>query len=151
MGRLGELIPTPRAAKRFVNVYRLIRASLANEQELAWFLDNREFAAVQVLLAIVTGAPAEASEILRELLERPEQGAWNIVWWELVDGVIKSRLEKPGWVSLNDRLGTLRCDKEIPKTCEGFRKWADDVARYSFYSGRVLLGPQHRQAAAKSP
>jgi hypothetical protein len=142
MSRLFELIPTPRAAKRFVNVYRLIRASIATPSELRWFLEDREFVAVQVLLAMVTGAPAEASEILRELLARPAHGAWNVKWWDLVDGVVKRGGDKPGWHWLHARLQSLRDDTEVPRNCKGFRKWADDVARYSFYSGRVLLGPQ---------
>ena len=54
---------------------------------------------------------------------------------------MKPRLHQAGWQWLNSRLESLRHDPEVPETCEGFRKWADDVARYSFYSGRVLLGP----------
>ena len=142
MLRLHQLIPTPRATKRFVNLYRLIRASISTPHDLRWFLESREFVAVQVLLAIVTGAPAEASEILRALLEYPEHGAWNLIWWEVVDEVITPRLDQPGWRRLERCLRELRADEDVPKTCEGFRKWADDVARYSFYSGRVLLGPR---------
>jgi hypothetical protein len=142
MTRLHELIPTPRAAKRFVNVYRLIRASITTEHELRWFLESREFAAVQVLLAIVTGAPAEASEILRKLLAQPEPGAWKLQWWQLVSEVIEPQLDRSSWRRLDARLEMLRADSEVPKTCEGFRKWADDVARYSFHSGRVLLDLQ---------
>lgn len=142
MARLYDLIPTPRAAKRFVNVYRLIRASIMTPHELHAFLDTREFAAVQVLLGIVTGAPAEASEILRALLALPEVGAWNFEWWELVDNVVKPRIDRPSWRRLAARLRPLRADYDVPSTCEAFRKWADDVARYSFYSGRVLLEPQ---------
>jgi hypothetical protein len=142
MTRLNELIPTPRATKRFVNVYRLIRASITTEHELRWFLESREFVAVQVLLAIVTGAPAEASEILRKLLAQPEPGAWELQWWDLIDEVIEPRLDQSSWRRLNARLKMLREDSEVPRTCEGFRKWADDVARYSFYSGRVLLDLQ---------
>ncbi len=149
MAKFYELIPTPRAAKRFVNVYRLIRASITNPHELMWFLQGREFAAVQVLLAIVTGAPAESSEILRELLAVPVKGAWNTNWWVLVDAVAKPRLERAGWQWLHSRLEPLRGDVEVPQTCEGFRKWADDVARYSFYSGRVLLEPPREPFGAQ--
>ena len=99
MAKLYELIPTPRAAKRFVNVYRLIRASITDPYELMWFLQAREFAAVQVLLAIVTGAPAESSEILRELLARPADGAWNTNWWDLVDAVVKPQT-RSGWLAM---------------------------------------------------
>jgi hypothetical protein len=142
MPRLYNLIPTPRAVKRFVNVYRLVRASIADEHELNWFLDGGEFMAVQIMLALVTGVPAEAAEILRELLSKPEQGAWNLDWWDLVDGVIKPRIDQANWRRLNERLAAIRASTGIPRTGEAYRKWADDVARYSFYSGRVLLGPR---------
>lgn len=151
MTRLHELIPTPRAAKRFVNVYRLIRTSITTEHELRWFLEAREYVAVQVLLATVTGAPAEASEILRKLLAQPEAGAWKLQWWDLVDEVIEPRLDRSSaWRRLNAHFGMLRADSEVPKTCESFRKWADDVARYSFYSGRVLLDLQVPDSEARS-
>jgi hypothetical protein len=146
MTRLHYLIPTPRAAKRFVNVYRLIRASIVEDHELRWFLEAREFIAVQVLLALVTGVPGEASEILSALLSYPAYGAWSLRWWELVDKVIAPRADRPEWQRLALRLVPLREDDEIPQTCEGFRKWADDVARYSFYSGRILLGTHPPQS-----
>lgn len=150
MPRLHGLIPTPRATKRFVNVYRLVRASIGDEDSLRWFLDDREFSAVQLMLALVTGAPAEAAEILRALLARPVDAAWNLDWWALVDEVVQPRLAVPAWQRLQRQLAPLRDDPEIPQTCEGFRKWADDVARYSFFSGRVLLEPQFEAAGRPS-
>jgi len=151
MKHLYELIPTPRAAKRFVNIYRLIRASITSELELSWFLDGREFMSVQVLLAMVTGAPAEASVILRKLLALPTQAPWTTNWWDIVDGVVTEGGEEPSWKSFATRLQPLRESGEVPATCEGFRKWADDVARYSFYSGRVLLGSQLRSPTPPEP
>jgi hypothetical protein len=142
MTHLYDLVPTPRAAKRFVNIYRLIRASITSEYELHWFLEGDEFISVQVLLAMVTGAPAEASEILRKLLALPTQAPWTVKWWDIVDEAVKEGGDDPSWKSFAMRLKSLRENKQVPTTCEGFRKWADDVARYSFYSGRVLLGPQ---------
>jgi hypothetical protein len=150
MARMYELIPTPRATKRFVNVYRLIRASITTSHELRWFLEEREFAAVQVLLAIMTGAPAEASEILRALLARPKHGAWEYEWWGLVDEVLEPRLDRPEWRRLGARLKALRAEDDVPRTCQAFRKWADDVARYSFYSGRILLGRQGNGSEARA-
>ena len=141
IARFHELIPTPRAAKRFVNVYRLIRASITDAHELTWFLQAREFAAVQVLLAIVRGAPAEDSEILRELLARPAEGAWNTKWWELVDGVVKPRLHQAGWQWLNSRLESLRHDPRSRKRARASASGPTTWPGSSFYSGRVLLGP----------
>jgi KAP family P-loop domain len=150
MPRLHELIPTPRAAKRFVNVYRLIRASIDKGSDLHWFLDGGEFAAAQILLAMVSGAPAESSEILERLLALSKRDAMTTQWWELVDQVVKPQLHRPQWKRFNARLESLRRDYQVPSACDSYRKWADDVARYSFYSGRVLLGAEARLDEAGS-
>lgn len=144
MPRLHELIPTPRAAKRFVNVYRLIRASIAKGSDLHWFLDGNEFVAAQILLAMVSGAPAESAEILEKLLALSPRDAMTTQWWQLVDQVVKPQLQRPHWRRFDARLESLRRDYQVPSECDRYRKWADDVARYSFYSGRVLLGAQAR-------
>jgi hypothetical protein len=81
MKDLHEFIPTPRAAKRFINIYRLLRASL-DEHERAAFIGDEKSGVYQVamlLLAILTGHPAEATEILGLLVERPRG-----TWWEFI-------------------------------------------------------------------
>ena len=80
--------------KRFLNVYRLIRASVDLDEKLMLdeFTGNDKqgkYQAVLLLLAILTGYPDQATEILRELLEKkhPE------TWWEFIDS-FKRRAEK---------------------------------------------------------
>jgi hypothetical protein len=73
MDKVAPLMPrTPRAVKRFVNIYRLYKAALAPEG-LASFLGKPSqpgnFRAVQVLLALVTGTPRLAQRVFRELQE----------------------------------------------------------------------------------
>jgi hypothetical protein len=85
MKQLYSLIPTPRAAKRFVNVYRLIRAWAAADPEqlkrLRGDKSEGEYRAVLLLLALQTGYPDEATQILQRLVREKPDGTW----WEFVD------------------------------------------------------------------
>ncbi|MDQ1708527.1 MAG: hypothetical protein QOJ88_1738 [Pyrinomonadaceae bacterium] len=94
MKQLHQLIPSPRATKRFINVYRLMRAAVDIDERLV--LDEftgdetqGSYRPVLLLLAILTGYPDQATEILRDLIknEHPE------TWWEFVDNTRK-RVEK---------------------------------------------------------
>jgi hypothetical protein len=64
--KLVPLLPTPRVAKRLVNVYRLIKAS-KNAAELAKFeLDDRATSCL-TMLAILFGKPSVGNALLRAL------------------------------------------------------------------------------------
>lgn len=68
MDSVAPLMPrTPRSVKRFVNIYRLYKAALSTPA-LERFLGTEQkpgnFRAVQVLLALVTGAPRFAKKVL---------------------------------------------------------------------------------------
>jgi KAP family P-loop domain len=75
MAWLHELIGTPRAAKRFVNVYRLLKAS-AKPDDLPKFADPTYHQPILILLAILTGYPAEATDILRAILDERPKKPW---------------------------------------------------------------------------
>ncbi len=67
---LFQFIDTPRLAKRFVNIYRLLRVKAANSEErFPTFIDKDrgEYRAVLMLLAMVVGRPQVAPEILDSL------------------------------------------------------------------------------------
>ena len=74
LGRLGPVLPTPRAAKRLVNLYRLVRISIP-EADLAAFAGTgdgqSEYQFVQILLAILVASPAMAQRILQEIMAAP--------------------------------------------------------------------------------
>jgi hypothetical protein len=79
MKKLHELIPSPRAGKRFINVYRLLRAAVT-DQERDRFVGDAEIGEYQcalLLLAILTGYPTQATEILRALLEEEHHEMWR--------------------------------------------------------------------------
>ena len=157
MKHLHTLIPSPRAAKRFVNIYRLLRAS-APRQRLEALVGDEEhgdYCAVQLLLAIQTGYPDQAAEILRRLIEEPP----NVPWWTFL-GSFDQRLAQPAgsdplgaetWGDLFERLDPLRKEITAHEPCRAFVEWAPDVARYSFQSGRALLAQRQRTSAHAFP
>jgi hypothetical protein len=161
MKLLFPLIPSPRAAKRFVNIYRLLRTTVTASETLSLVSEDKdgEYKAVQLLLAIQTGYPNQAVEIIRDLIEQdPRDSCWTVVdgYTEkyresskrqspastprrsmLVENPIASRLDSERWREFLDHLSLLR--PVFPdRPCSGFTKWAPRIARYSFQSARVL-------------
>ncbi|MFO0758354.1 MAG: P-loop NTPase fold protein [Byssovorax sp.] len=95
---LAALFSGPRAVKRFVNTYRLIRARMA-PGELRPFLKEKQYRATLVMLAIVTAYPNQASRFLRQLR-----------WW------LPKKLERGALTSWDDFMTTLeRPRKELEK------------------------------------
>lgn len=178
MKQLFEMIPSPRAAKRFINIYRLLRASV-DDAERQYFIGNErggKHRAALLLLAILTGYPAEATEILRALLEEEH----TETWWKFIE-TFRERAEQPQppadadnnnqngsateealdaevqrWGQLMKALDKIREEKteelgplfDDHQPCEDFVDLAPQVARYSFQSGRVLLERRARNNGA---
>ncbi|HEX5012714.1 MAG TPA: P-loop NTPase fold protein [Candidatus Limnocylindrales bacterium] len=173
MFQLHELIATPRSAKRFVNVYRLFKASCLPSERLA-LADPTRYRPILLLLAVLTGYPAEATVILRTLLEREPAGRWLGFVVGLKDPLeltmqVTGAASSTGqpeyvprtvgrdrinaaerWASLQNKL--TRIDAAFgPIDAASFRPWARRVARYGFESSRVLVTEETRQESAAAP
>ncbi|WP_112240938.1 P-loop NTPase fold protein [Kribbella monticola] len=74
---LGPLLPTPRSAKKLINLYRLMRIAMP-ERELAAWLGDQEGGRYQVallLLALLTGRPTVGRALLDNLLTVEDGGS----------------------------------------------------------------------------
>ena len=132
---------TPRAVKKFTNLYRLLRAGLDEHSgQLDRFLaedtdEAAEYQAVLILLATIIAFPEEASQFLLGLgplgTAAPSQTA---SWIEYVR-------EPERWsVELRGFLETLTPAPGIALwTREPFRRWALEVSRYSFATGQEVF------------
>ena len=85
MKRFGSLFRTPRAVKRFINTYRLIRVAIP-ESDMPEFLGSESnpgrYRVAQLLLAVVSGYPNVAPHFLQLLLQQSqasdqEQCTWS--------------------------------------------------------------------------
>lgn len=152
MKQFHRLMPSPRAAKRFVNIYRLLRASVPTERR-AEFLGTAEqpgdHRAVLALLAAVVGYPREASELLQALVEADRYQEWaaflrsvrgraaTLGTPEGGDGDAGFSAER--WDELIAELERLASSLAPNAAAATFIDWAERVARYSFYSGRLVF------------
>lgn len=119
---LSSLIRSPRAAKRLLNLYRLLRARFAGE-ELAEFLSdgNREapFRAVLVLLSIHVGYPKAIS------------------WFATLDGTDPGDSALEIAESLNDHELRPKLERGLsgdswPELAASYQRWLPLVNRFSF-------------------
>jgi hypothetical protein len=85
MKRLAQLVATPRAAKRLINTYRLLRVSL-NDLEYSRFAPAPEgadhYMIVQLLLGILVGFPNQVWPLFRSLAESERTNWWDF-WGDL--------------------------------------------------------------------
>jgi len=156
MKKLYRFIPSPRAAKRFVNIYRLLKASI-DDLKLQVFIGDEndgQHRCALLLLAMLIGYSVETLEILRELLERKH----TETWWDFID-TFKSRAElsissvdsgtpmdvsgqeTKRWRQLLEKLTEIEVQSLIrkDKSCADFEEYALLVARYSYQSRSILF------------
>jgi KAP family P-loop domain len=132
MDEVAPLMPrTPRAIKRFVNIYRLYKAALSTPG-LEKFVGSPEhpgnFRAVQVLLALVIGTPDFAKAVLKILDEVEESSTQRL-------SDIAQRLESstdPTWQTTLAALATFATD-DNNLTLDSLRDVSALVTRYSLH------------------
>jgi hypothetical protein len=118
LGKVGDLVPTPRAAKRLVNIYRMLRVSVLDD-ELEAFLPGggNEYQAVVLLLGILIGRPSWAHKVFKKLETSSDaDDVWKV-------------LEK--FTEVYERLETIRGDIKVTQVGP-YRRWVPRVARFSF-------------------
>jgi hypothetical protein len=136
---LSSFITTPRGAKRFANIYRLIKAPLSPEDLVAFegtAAKPGEFQAAMLLLAILTGFPQLSARLFRALDNpqtpslSPQQFFANVGQYLPTNSLT---------TQLQDCLKLLDPpDGSISR--ETYLKWIPRVARFSFYTAEVSEG-----------
>jgi len=160
MKAMGDLIPSPRATKRFLNIYRLTLSSVNDGGKLSRLRgtgnEPGEYQAVLLMLAILTGFPDQGPDVLKALEDRNKTFAGvsdfvkklktrkepNSEPARYCNGVRKgiSEAERSTW----DRLSTILEEKTKGRrlvtkdSLEPFRRWAGWVARFSFQYKPVI-------------
>lgn len=147
---LAAMIPTPRAAKRFINIYRLLRATIPST-ELVVFVENGEFRAVMILLAILTGFPRLSPTIFRKLLILEDTYPWSNLISSIrpqqvsadhngfYNGILTyfSAAEAVEWKRLYMNLNNLHQASILPESVGVYSRWVGQVARFSFRVGKI--------------
>jgi hypothetical protein len=144
LARLGGLVPTPRAAKRMVNIYRLVRIGVPDEDLPAFTGDEKggPYQAVQVLLAILTGSPAVAGDVFQALLEAPPADNVLNVLQEMRS---RTDLQEP-LNRIENEISVLAIEAGFSLTAADCQRWCPVLARFSFRT-RELAGISARPAS----
>lgn len=123
LATLSSLVRSPRAAKRLLNLYRLLRARFAGD-ELAEFLSDgtREapFRAVLVLLSVLVGHPEAARDLFATLGGADPDDAFLDSASSLNDHELRPKLER-------GLSGT-----SWPEQAASYQRWLPLVNRFSF-------------------
>jgi KAP family P-loop domain/Clp amino terminal domain, pathogenicity island component len=134
LGMAGVIVPTPRAVKRLVNIYRMLRVSVPADEVQAFMPEGEgEYQVVVLLVAILVGRPAEACQIFAKLTANSDDD--DI--WNLLTGS-----------GLHEKLAGLREHVTVTRAA-AYRRWAPRVARFSFRFPAVL-SPDHEGAPGKA-
>ncbi|WP_406164410.1 P-loop NTPase fold protein [Streptomyces sp. NBC_00996] len=128
---LGALLPTPRAAKKLVNLYRLARISIpAGDLDTFVATDHQ---ALQVLLAVLVGSPAASQQIFTALAKAPEDRDVRDVLSAMAgnDSNSATAATCTNIVAVLDRIALTT---SMATTAKSFQRWIPLVARFSFHS-----------------
>jgi hypothetical protein len=124
--RLGPLLPTPRAAKRLVNLYRLVRITIP-DAELRRFTTEGTYRVVQILLAVLVGAPTQSAVIFNSIRDADPADDLSTVLGDGSTDPVRAKLgdllnvvgqEHPAWTA----------------TAGEFQPWCHQLSRYSFHT-----------------
>jgi hypothetical protein len=119
LGDLGPIIATPRAAKRLVNIYRMLRVGIPDDEEEQFgMLGDWGPHAVALLLGILIGCPRQAAQVLAEIDTAPADA---IVWTVL----------NTNHAGLAEQLSALR-ERAPHLTVDRCHRWTATVSRFSF-------------------
>ncbi len=149
MAELVSLIPTPRAAKRLGNIYRLIRAGISSA-ELERFLGDGDgkdqYKVVMTLLSIQVGFPLVANDIFNQIRSNPNY-SWAEIRAEMNDKdepAEAQRRDLADWQHESPRvwrrersrlancLDALLAEQKLTDSLGGYARWIQRVNRYSF-------------------
>jgi hypothetical protein len=141
LGTLSGLVPTPRAAKRLANTYRLLRAPL-EQQELAALVGGEHRAVLVLLAALVGSSGGAAAQVLGALLAEEPGTRWEDFLTRLVAAPVGADAQR-----LGAALRAASARTELDGTVDTFQRWTPRVARYSFETARLVAAPLPRRRA----
>lgn len=145
---LFDVIATPRAAKRFSNIYRILKAPIRHRQ-LSQFEGSAEalgeFQLPMLLLAFLIAQPAEAAIVFPPLYQHARNGK------NLLDSMslLKREVGSPSLTPVLERLDPIIASKAFPGHASLLVEWIPRVSRFSFEVGRAIqkMNPRLKPAS----
>lgn len=145
---LYRLLPTPRGAKRFTNIYRLLKASLPGKH-LSRFEGSDgvpgEFQLPMLLLALLVGQSKATALLFPQFLASAADG--QPIWWASGD---RGAAEPIELIHLRAWIDEIARAPLFPSAPELVVEWLPQVARYSFTTAGMFLSDRERSSARRT-
>lgn len=136
--RLFSVFKTPRSVKRFSNIYRIIKASIA-PAHLPEFEGTEEkpgtFQVPMMLLALLVGNPSIAARVFGELYLRSKKDV------DLHDNLIEKQIlgiSRESFGEVAQVISATIDSPAFPREAKLFREWLPKISRFSFDIGRSI-------------
>lgn len=139
---LHSLLPTPRRAKRFANIYRVMKATLLRNHLSRFEGSNGmvgEFQLPMLLLALLIGDSPASRVLFPEFLARARRGESD--WWASSKAGGAAPIEH---ADLRARLAEILSAPLFPSSPDLLLEWLPQVARYSFTTAKMFLSESER-------
>ncbi|MCL2788208.1 MAG: P-loop NTPase fold protein, partial [Micrococcales bacterium] len=162
LGSVGaHLLSTPRAAKKLVNLYRLVRCGVS-PAELSTFADSSDaepYRATALLLGVLVGCPRLAARVFPEIgSANPDLDLSTLIRATVHGGVGKTEhslahdalSDCPMCIAalqLDTALGSMRPLPGYPTKVGAYKRWALEVSHLSFHTAPLL----QRRRAVRGP
>ncbi|MET9116010.1 P-loop NTPase fold protein [Streptomyces longwoodensis] len=141
MERLGSLVPTPRAAKKLVNLYRLVRIGVDHD-DLPDFVGSPKSPGthqiVQILLATLVGHPRHSTVILKTIMKADPSG-------HISDALKACPPNHAPARTLAQLIEEITTQMPVITAIGHYQPWCADLARFSFHT-RTLTEPPEAAA-----
>jgi len=154
MKELAPLIGrSPRAVKRFLNCYRLIKVGLRPAQLEAFIGkegESPQYRALMILLGVITGTPTVSLYVIEELEKIPKETHATMEDFLVRLEKNEELIRQPDWTRLNDFLKAHISKRDSSRLLAALLDVRSRVSRYSFRVARTeALGQKTRLAARK--
>ncbi|WP_280408127.1 P-loop NTPase fold protein [Nocardia brasiliensis] len=127
LAKITPLLPTPRAVKKMVNLYRLVRLSIPDEQLDSWVgspPNGGPYQAAALLLGALVGTPDEAYDLLKRLTFEMSVEADVVDEFRRQASALSLRLAQ--------LIESFPRDTAVFRETAQYRQWAPLIARYGF-------------------
>lgn len=136
--RLFALMPTPRAVKRFTNIYRILKAPVP-QARLFQFEGTAEisgdFRVPMLLLAMLVGVPRDAVELFPKIQQHVASGRDPV---EALQKMSILGLDSRPFRALEEKIRPVVTDTGFPDAPAVYLEWLPRVSRFSFDVGRAV-------------
>jgi hypothetical protein len=149
LAALTGVLSTPRAVKRLLNLYQLLRLGRHREDHVSFAEPDGPYKEASLLMALLVGAPDEAAQYFRHLDSASDESdiAQVLAVLSRTHAAAEHEDRPHEWCQSCDRWEDLSLvvragvDRGAPANAGPYRQWTREVSRFSFHTTLLRSRP----------